>query len=191
MRTMLSPPCHTKCWLPRASLEHWGQGQRCSSKTSAMWINSFGHCLSDADIGLYLLSIQASDWNKPRGGEFTYGLRAEGERWLSPCWVSSMSTMTSCGPRWLLRGFPFYFSAVSQISQEPFPKGWHKSSEKLQGCESENAGFGCSVAADQEGQAGLCQGVLLQMHENMREVKKFDQEEERRVILFKTGCLKP
>lgn len=33
----------------------------------------FRHCLSDADICLYLLSVQTSGWNKPCGTEAAYG----------------------------------------------------------------------------------------------------------------------
>lgn len=50
MRTMLPPPHHTKRWLLRASLKRQGRAERCGGEASAAWTNTFGHCLSAADV---------------------------------------------------------------------------------------------------------------------------------------------
>lgn len=86
----------------------------------------FRHCLNDADICLYLLSVQTSGWNKLCGREATCGPWGGGDRG----WDTSVATMTSCGPTCVLHGcsgFPFPF--LSRCTD--FPSTSFQSLQKL------------------------------------------------------------
>lgn len=132
----------------------------------------FRHCLSDADICLYLLSIQTSGCNELCGRQATYGPRAGGDRG----WDIPVAIMTSCGPTCVFyvvaQGFLSISQPLHRFPQHQFPEPAVADARAPKSCKdwwlkmqfsAVKRSRCCSRLGSTSGQVPLCLGVFLKI----------------------------